>query len=49
MESICSDYVIKKYETIKTENRFYSVMEFANGGTLEDLMKFRPRLTERET
>ena len=38
IENIKSQYVIKKFETIKTANHFYSVIEYANGKTLLDLI-----------
>ena len=34
MELIDSPHVIKMYEFIKTQNNFYMVQEFANGGSL---------------
>jgi serine/threonine protein kinase len=49
IESLNSPHVIRKYETIRTEHNFYSVMEFANGKTLQDLINFRGRLSEAET
>jgi serine/threonine protein kinase len=49
IESFNSPYVIRKFETIKTQRHYYSVMEYCNGLTLSDLLDYRVKLTERET
>ena len=47
-QELHSPFLISQIELIKTGNAFYQVMEFANGGTLFDVMRQRTKLTERE-
>ena len=47
-QELRSPHLIAQKELIKTGNAFYQVMEFANGGTLFDVMRQRKKLTEKE-
>ena len=44
---IDSPFVIKQVEIIKTSNNYYSVLEYANGGSLQDLLNTHGRFSER--
>ena len=35
--SISNDYVVRLNDAIKTDNRYYIMIEYCNGGTLEDI------------
>jgi serine/threonine protein kinase len=39
---------VQTVEIMKTEHHFYHVMEFCNGGSLDELLAVRTRLTEPE-
>ena len=42
-------YIVKFYDKLQTSNNFYLVFEFCSGGTLEELLIKRKRLSERES
>ena len=44
---IHSPHVIRQVEVIKTKSNYYSVLEFANGGSLQDLLNIHGRFPER--
>ncbi len=46
LSMINSPHVIKQEEIIKTRTNYYSVLEFCNGGSLQDLLTIRKRFTE---
>ena len=47
LSMIDSPYVIKQYEVIKTKTNYYSILEFSNGGALQDLLNIHGRFTEK--
>lgn len=48
LSKINSPYVIGLKDLQKTENNFYLIMEYANGGDLENLKDIRGRFQEAE-
>ena len=46
MGLIDSPHVIKMHEFMKTPNNYYIVQEFANGGSLQDLLEIHQRSPE---
>lgn len=39
---------IQLYKVYETENSVYMIIEYQSGGTLQDLIKTNPRLSETE-
>jgi serine/threonine protein kinase len=48
LTKIVSPYVIKLFDLQRTENNFYLIMEYCNGGDLENLKDIRGKFTEVE-
>ena len=48
LTKINSPYVIKLYDLQRTENNFYLIMEYCNGGDLENLKDIKGRFREAE-
>jgi serine/threonine protein kinase len=48
LTKISSPWVIKLFDLQRTENNFYLIMEFCNGGDLENLKDIRGKFTEIE-
>jgi serine/threonine protein kinase len=48
LSKINSPYVIGLKDLQKTENNFYLIMEYSNGGDLENLKEIRGRFSEVE-
>jgi len=46
LSMIRSPHVVKQEEIIKTRSNYYSVLEFCNGGSLQDLLTIRKRFSE---
>lgn len=46
LESIDSPHVVKVYEFFRTKNNFYMFQEFANGGSLQNLLDSKKRFSE---
>ena len=44
---INSPHVIKQVEVIKTKSNYYSVLEYANAGSLQDLLNIHGRFPEK--
>ena len=47
LQMIDSPNVIKQIEMIKTRSNYYSILEFANGGSLQDFLNLHGRFTEK--
>ena len=47
MSMIKSPNVIKQMEVIKTKSNYYSILEFANGGSLQSFLNLHGRFKER--
>lgn len=48
LTKINSPFVIKLFDLQRTENNFYLIMEYCNGGDLENLKDLRGKFTELE-
>ena len=48
LTKIQSRNVVKLFDIQRTENNFYLVMEYCNGGDLENLKDLRGRFMEKE-
>ena len=46
LELIDSPYVVKVYEFLRTSCSFYMIQEYANGGSLQDLLDLRGKFPE---
>ena len=46
--SVNTPSIIRIFNKFKTEEHFYLILEYCNGGTLEELLKKRERLSEEE-
>jgi len=46
LELIDSPYVVKVYEFLRTSGSFYMIQEYANGGSLQDLLDLRGKFPE---
>lgn len=46
LEKLNSPYIMKVYEFIQTKNNLYMVQEYANGGSLQQLLEIKGRLPE---
>ena len=44
---IDSPHVIKQHEIIKTRSNYYCILEFANGGSMQDLLNIKTRFPEK--
>lgn len=42
------DHIIRLHDTIKTANHFYLIIDYCNGGDLEELLESRGLLKEQE-
>lgn len=42
------EHIIRLHDTIKTKNHFYLIVDFCNGGDLEELLETRTILKEQE-
>ena len=49
MKNCENEHIVKLYEFIETKNSFYLVMEYCNGGNLEELIKKKLHLSELES
>lgn len=49
LTNIDSPYVIQLRDIQKTENNYYLIMEYCNGGDLENLKDIRGKFTELES
>ena len=49
MKNCENEHIVKLYEFIETKNSFYLVMEYCNGGNLEELIKKKIHLSELES
>ena len=47
LSMINSPHVIRQVEIIKTRSNYYSVLEFANGGSMQKLLDLRGRFSEK--
>ena len=47
LSMINSPNVIKQVEIIKTKSNYYSILEFANGGSLQDFLNLHGRFPEK--
>ena len=47
LSMINSPHVIHQVEIIKTRSNYYSVLEFANGGSMQKLLDLRGRFSEK--
>lgn len=47
LSMINSPHVIKQEEVIRTETNYYSILEYANGGSLQSLLNLRERFSEK--
>ena len=47
LSMIDSPNVIKQHEIIKTRQNYYCILDFANGGALQDLLNLKERFSER--
>ncbi len=41
--------MIRFIEMLRTQNNFYLIYEYCNGGTLEEIIKKKKMLTEKES
>lgn len=41
-----SPYIIELYELVQTNNNFYAFIEYANGGSLQNLLNLKGRFSE---
>lgn len=48
MTKINSPSVVKLYDVQRTENNYYLIMEYCNGGDLENFKELRGRFKEQE-
>ncbi len=48
LNSLDSKNIIKLYNKFKTQKHFYMILEYCNGGNLEDLLKNYNTLSEEE-
>jgi serine/threonine protein kinase len=48
LSKISNENVIKFIEMLRTSHNVYLIYEFCNGGTLEDIIKKRKYLTEKD-
>ncbi len=46
LELLDSPNIIKVYEFIRTKNNYYMIQEFANGGSLQNLLDLKGRFPE---
>ena len=47
LSMINSPNVIRQHEVIKTKSNYYSILEFANGGSLQSFLNLHGRFEER--
>ena len=47
LSMIDSPHVIKQHEIIKTRSNYYCVLDFANGGAVQDMLNLKERFTEK--
>ena len=47
LNMINSPYVVRMEEVIKTKSNYYSVLEFCNGGSLQDFLDIHGRFPEK--
>lgn len=47
LSMIDSPHVIKQHEIIKTRSNYYCILDFANGGALQDMLNLKERFPEK--
>ena len=47
LQMIACPNVIRLEEIIRTRSNYYCILEFANGGSLQDLLNHKTRFTEK--
>ena len=45
---IKSPYIVKIHDILKSKNSFYMILDYCNGGSLQDLMDRKKFLSEKE-
>ena len=48
LRTIQSNHIVKIHDIVKSKHHFYLIMEYCNGGSLQDLMSRRKFLSETE-